>query len=77
MILEKALIKAMKLVFGNDGKRIEHALLTPDGQFYHFLETDKAKEVIYTDKYYNKSVEIIGKVFHNTNVLELEGIKIK
>ena len=63
MVLKKALIKEMKVVFGNDVKRIEHAFLTPDGQIYNFLETDKTKEVIYTDKHHNKSVEITGKLF--------------
>jgi len=53
----------MKLVFGNDGKRVEHAFLTPAGQIYNFLETDKTKEVIYTGKHHNKSVKIIGKLF--------------
>jgi len=77
MILEKALVKAMKVIFGNDVKRIEHALLTPDGRFYSFLETEKSKEVINTHKYHNKSVEITGKVVHNANLIERGNTKIK
>ncbi|MEE9584977.1 MAG: hypothetical protein V3W51_05795 [Candidatus Brocadiales bacterium] len=54
----------------------KHGLATDDGGLYSFLENKNSEEVITTDKYAMKEVEVTGKVFENAHIIDLEDISV-
>ncbi len=54
----------------------KHALATKGGELYSFLENSESEEVINTDKYAMKEVEVTGRVFENAHISDLEEISV-
>ncbi len=54
----------------------KHGLATNSGELYSFLENSKSEEVINTDKYAMKEVEVTGRVFENAHIIDLEAISV-
>ncbi len=63
--------KAQCSIYGH-----KNALKTEDGRVWTILENDVSKELINSHEYAGKEVEIAGKVFANTQIIEIETFKL-
>ncbi len=54
----------------------KHGLITEEGELYSFLENENSDEVITTDKYAMKDVEVTGRVFDNAHIIDIEEISV-
>lgn len=63
--------KALCSIYGH-----ANALRTEDGKIWTILENDVSTELINSHDYAGKEVEIIGKKFANSSVIEVESFKV-
>ena len=63
--------KAQCSIYGH-----KNALKTEDGRIWTLLENDASKELINSHEYAGKEIEIAGKVFGNTQIIEIETFKL-
>ena len=63
--------KAQCSVYGH-----KNAIKAEDGKIWTILENDASKDLINSHDYAGKKVELVGKVFSGTQVLEIENFKI-
>ncbi|MGR3295824.1 MAG: hypothetical protein ACUZ8A_06320 [Candidatus Bathyanammoxibius sp.] len=54
----------------------KHGLATSGGKLYSFLENENSEELINSEKYGMKRVEITGKVFENAHIIDVEDVNV-
>ena len=54
----------------------QHALKTEDGKIWTILENDISTELINSHEYAGKEIEIAGKIFGSTQIIEIESFKL-
>jgi len=63
--------KAQCSIYGH-----KNALKTEDGRVWTILENDVSKELINSHEYAGKEIEIAGKIFSGTQIIEIETFKL-
>jgi len=63
--------KAQCSIYGH-----KNALKTEDGRVWTILENDVSKELINSHEYAGKEIEIAGKIFGSTQIIEIENFKL-
>jgi hypothetical protein len=54
----------------------KHGLQTSTGAIYNFIENEKSKDVINTEKWHNANVQVTGKIHHVAQMISLEKFEV-